>query len=147
MLISWGSVSRFTYLRSYRKRSSAAARRAKLHHNIMHQIISVKHGQNLISFHSFHPALPLYLHPRLFYSPLSLHLFHILAYPSPFFLFHLSPCNDHPTFFSSSPSLLLTHFSPLLLLLVFLRGKSILLLAADVPAGQDIRVTEAEAEP
>lgn len=39
----------------------------------------------------------------------------------------------------------LTHF--LLLLLLFLSGMPILLLAADAPAGQDAGVTEAKAEP
>lgn len=43
------------------------------------------------------------------------------------------------------PLFLLTNFS--LFLLVFLSGQSILLLAADAPAGQDIGVAEAKAEP
>lgn len=42
--------------------------RAKLHHNIMHQIISVKHEQNSISSHSFHSAPLQYLHCCLFHS-------------------------------------------------------------------------------
>lgn len=41
--------------------------------------------------------------------------------------------------------ILLTHFS--LILLVFLSVKSVLLLAADTPPGQDVGVAEAKAEP
>lgn len=42
---------------------------------------------------------------------------------------------------------LLTHFPIFVFVLAFLNGKSIFLLAADAPAGQDVGVTEAETEP
>lgn len=41
--------------------------------------------------------------------------------------------------------LLLTNFS--LFLLIFRRAKTVLLLAADIPPGQDVGVTKAKAEP
>lgn len=69
--------------------ASAAVRQAKLHHNIMHQIIWVKHEQNSISSHSFFHVLLQYLHHCLFHSS-SLYTYllisshYILAYSSTF---------------------------------------------------------------
>ncbi len=158
--------------------------RAKLHHNTMHQIISVKHEENSISSHSFHSALLQCLHSCLFHSSLlSLHL-SISHTCSPICL----PLESFACFLRSKPSLLLfcqflldsfTSFSPFsffslpisplplflcpynsftvfamfllthhsLFLLLFFRGMSVLLLAADAPAGQDGGVAQAEAEP
>ena len=133
-----------------------------MHHNIIYQIISVKHEYNSISSHSLHSALQQYLHHCLLHPSShfsSFHFLYLLTSP-PFCLFLLQPFTffrPHYQFLtltlhcsSSTFAIIillfpLTHLS--LFFLIFLSEKSILLLAADTPAGQDVGVTEAKAEP
>lgn len=72
------AFSRFTYLSSYKSGPPLQPRRAKLHHEIMHQIISVKHGQNSISLPLCTATVPSSLSSPLFTYVL-IYLFYILA--------------------------------------------------------------------